>query len=142
MSRRVLSLLLGFAVVLSLAACGDGQTAGDAGGGGEPGAPPAADIGDPALGEELFRTGGASGTACNTCHTLDGTELVGPSLQGISERAADRVPGLTAAEYIHQSIVDPGAYINEGYENLMPDIYEDALAEQEINALVAFLLTQ
>jgi len=30
----------------------------------------------------------------------------------------------------------------EGYDNLMPDIYEDALSEDEINALVAFLMTQ
>lgn len=124
-------------LMLALAACGGGDGAGDAGDGAE-----VADIGDPQLGEQIYNTGGAAGTACNTCHTLDGTELVGPSMQGISERAGERVAGQSATEYLHESIVDPAAHLAEGYDNLMPDIYEDALSEEEIDGLVAFMMQQ
>ncbi len=49
---------------------------------------------------------------------------------------------MTAAEYIHQSIVDPNAYVVEGFaEGLMYQNYAQDLTEQEINDLVAFTLT-
>jgi len=44
----------------------------------------------------------------------------GPSFQGISKRAGDRVPGLSAVEYLRQSIVDPSAYMVEGFVDIMP----------------------
>ena len=66
----------------------------------------------------------------------------GPSLQGIYGRAGERVPGLSAGEYIRQSIVDPAAYVVDGFHNLMPDSYQLVLSEEDINALVAFILTQ
>lgn len=93
-------------------------------------------------GRELYDTGGPTGTACSTCHTLDGTTLVGPSFQGIADRAGDRVSGMTAEEYIHQSIVDPSAHIVEGYDDLMPAIYGQQLSDEQVNELVAFLMTQ
>lgn len=93
-------------------------------------------------GRELYDTGGPTGTACSTCHTLDGTTLVGPSFEGISERAGDRIEGMSAEEYLHQSIVDPSVHLVEGYDDLMPDVYGDQLSEEQVNELVAFLMTQ
>ncbi len=47
---------------------------------------------------------------------------------------------LSAVEYLRQSIMDPGAYLVEGFEDKMPDI--TGLSEEDIDDLVAFLLTQ
>lgn len=91
-------------------------------------------------GEDLFFS---SDTGCSVCHSVEpGVELVGPNLAGVARRAGSRVPGLDSEEYLRQSILDPNAYIVEGFRsNLMLDIYEDSLSEDEIDALVAYLLT-
>jgi hypothetical protein len=78
---------------------------------------------------------------------LDGSEKVGgfraPTFQGISGRAGDQVPGLSAEEYLRESIVDPAAYSVEGYfADAMPKGFEILLSEEDIDNLVAFLLTQ
>lgn len=119
-------------VVLLLSACGGSPTESQ----------PTSSLGDPARGQLIFDTGGASGIPCATCHTLDGTSLVGPSVKGISERAATQVPGLSAEEYLRQSILEPSAHLVEGYDDLMNKNYGDTLSEQDINDLIAFLLTQ
>ena len=66
-----------------------------------------------------------------------------PTWQGISGRAGDRVPGLSAEEYLRESILDPAAYIVEGYlADSMAKGYRFLLSEEDIDGLVAFLLTQ
>jgi cytochrome c2 len=108
------------------------------------------DVGDLERGREIFETGGGVTSveiSCSQCHSLDGTvrtsESAGPSLQGISERAGDRVPELSAIEYLKQSIVDPSAYVVEGFkDNRMPKAYNVFLGEEDIDNLVAFMLTQ
>jgi cytochrome c2 len=81
---------------------------------------------------------------CSGCHTLDGSDEkthIAPDLLGISERAAETVPGLSAAQYLHQSIMDPRAYVVEGYA-YMTAIPGRLRIEDEVADLVAFLLTQ
>lgn len=65
---------------------------------------------DAARGEALFAANGCSG-----CHSLGDDMLVGPGLKGVVERAATRVPGLSADEYLYQSIREPAAFATEGY---------------------------
>ena len=98
--------------------------------------------GDPAAGKQIFDTGGASGIPCATCHTLDGSTLVGPSLQGIAERAGTRERGLSAEDYIRQSIKTPSAFLVPGYGDLMNKTYAVTLSEQDIDNLITFLMTQ
>jgi mono/diheme cytochrome c family protein len=93
-----------------------------------------APAGDPAAGEELFATN------CSACHGEE--DGAGPARTGMGERAATRVAGLSAEEYLHQSIVDPGAYVVEGFGNIMPKAYGDQLSEKELNDLITYLLTQ
>ena len=128
---------LGLAV--TLAACG-----------GEPTIDPL-EIGDPERGRDIHETGGGvigreTGRGCSGCHSLDGSvgkgAEQGPSFLGISERAGDRVPGLSAVEYLRQSIVDPGAYLAEGFDDNMAKGLRFLLSEEDIDDLVAFLLTQ
>jgi cytochrome c2 len=100
--------------------------------------------GNPERGQEIFLTGGGviDSTPCSNCHSLDGSVLRGPSLQGISDRAGERVPGLSAIEYLNQSILDPSAYLVEGFDNSMSSIWKIFMSEEDINDMVAFLLTQ
>lgn len=104
-------------------------------------------VGNPERGREIFENGGEKYTDkpqyhCIRCHSLDGSEGYGPSLQGISEQAGDRVPGQSAVEYLRQSILEPDAYILEGYPEKMGRIHRVLLNEGEINDLIAFMLTQ
>ena len=81
---------------------------------------------------------------CNACHTISGlsTGNIGPVLDGLASQAGDTVSGLTAEEYIRQSIVEPSAYVVEGFaDGLMPQTFGTTLTEEQINDLVAFLLT-
>ena len=120
-----------------------------AGCGGEPTVDPL-EIGDPERGREIHVSGGEVfgrvGLGCSSCHTLDGSEQKGslraPSFQGISERAGDRVPGLSAVEYLRQSIVDPSAYVVEGFEDYMDKGLRILFGDDDIDDLIAFLLTQ
>jgi len=100
--------------------------------------------GDPEMGRRLFleEVPGVN-AGCRLCHALEpGVQLVGPSLAGIGTRAATRVPGMSAEEYIYQSIVDPDAYVVPGYPpGLMPPDARERLTEEQIQDLVAFLLT-
>ena len=98
--------------------------------------------GDAARGEALFTTSVDGAPTCSTCHTLDGSKLVGPSLQGFGEVAGTRVEGQTAEDYIHESIVRPSAHIVESYSNVMYANYGVKLDAQQLADLIAFLLTQ
>ncbi len=110
--------------------------------GAAPEATPEAAAPTPTLGETLFREGANGAPACITCHLLEsGVTGVGPSLAGLHERAGNRVPGLDARAYVHMSILDPNAYVVEGYAaNLMYPDYGARLSEAEIEALVDYVL--
>ncbi len=92
--------------------------------------------GDPANGEALF-----SSLGCSGCHALTpDTVLVGPSLVGVGERAAERVDGMDAPAYLRQSLTDPSAYVVEGFTPVMPSFAH--LENAEIEDLIAFLMAQ
>jgi mono/diheme cytochrome c family protein len=102
-----------------------------------PGATLTSVTGDPVQGKALFTSEG-----CSTCHSVDTDQtIVGPSLMGIGSEAAEgEIDGHPALDYLHQSIVDPGAVIVEGFQNLMPS-FKDKLTEAQIQDLIAYLLT-
>jgi len=79
---------------------------------------------------------------CSACHstTID-TIIVGPPLIGIASRAGDTVQGLDARDYIRQSILEPGAYVREGFDDLMPKNFSVILSADEINAVISYLMT-
>jgi mono/diheme cytochrome c family protein len=78
----------------------------------------------------LFRAGG-----CVACHKI-GTEggAIGPDLTHIGSRVN--------ANYIRESILDPGAKIAKGYERfagIMPKTFGDQMTAAQLEALVRFL---
>lgn len=135
--RYIWLIIAALGIAFTLSSCGGGS-----------GIDPL-EVGDPERGREIFENGGGvlSSNFCSNCHSLDGTVNTearhrAPTLQGISGRAGDRVPELSVVEYLRQSIVDPRAYTVEGFQNLMPEGYKLVLSEEDIDNLVAFMLTQ
>ena len=92
--------------------------------------------GDVANGQTLFNA-----NACAGCHsTTTDDRIVGPGLLTIVQRSGRRVSGLTAEQYIRQSIIDPSAYVVDGFpDNTMPQHFGSVLSEQDIADLIAFL---
>lgn len=99
---------------------------------------------DPETGEKIFWGDGQ----CSTCHKIgsEGSASRGPDQENLMVRAAERakVRGLSSTtEYLVESIVDPGAYIIEGYGNIMPKVYEPpiTLSKDQIIAIILYLQT-
>ena len=142
------SLLALFALFMSLAlvlaACGGGDTASEPASGEETTVEVAA--GDATVGETLFAQttiGSANAPGCITCHSLEtDVTLVGPSMAGVATRAETAVSGMTAEEYLRQSIVEPNAHVTDGYvEGVMYQNFGTDLPAKSIDDLTAYLLT-
>lgn len=103
-------------LALALAACGGGE---------EQELPP-----EVAAGERVFQAQG-----CGSCHTLGaaGTSgTIGPNLDDALD-GRDR-------QFIKTSIVDPEAFVEEGFPSgVMPGNYEQRLEPMELEQLVEFL---
>ena len=99
-----------------------------------------------AQGEKLFHSvhlGKNNVIGCISCHTLKpDVTTVGPSLYALNLRASHLISGLTAEQYIKQSIINPDAYIVSGYSPaVMFAHYQDELSDDEINAIIAYLMS-
>ena len=95
---------------------------------------------------------------CGSCHGADlaGVPGVGPSLQNIgNEPVTDELPTpvsqmdkITAdyeadpAKFLHDWIRDSAANYNDGQPTGMPAFPENQISEEEMQALITFLLTQ
>lgn len=82
---------------------------------------------------------------CLTCHTI-GQQVPNarfPDLAGIAERAGEQVPGLSALEYMAQSLYEPETYIVPGFTGGMPPIDRPpvGLTNEEIRTVIAYLQT-
>lgn len=145
--RNLIFLIAVLAMATVLAACGGGsETA-------APAAPATMTGGNAANGQTLFSQSVLAGNAgCTTCHSLEpGKALVGPSMAGIATRAATTVSGQSAEDYLHESIVNTNAFLAKGCNasdpeaqcvaGIMPQDWPQKLSAQEIDDLVAYLLT-
>jgi cytochrome c2 len=107
-------------------------------------AAPSQVLGNAERGAQLFTTAENGAPPCSTCHQVAVGQAgfaLGPNLAGISERAATRVEGMSAEEYIHQSIVDPHRYIVPDYRDIMYGEYGTKLSEQDQLDIIAYLMT-
>ncbi|MCC7448255.1 MAG: cytochrome c [Anaerolineae bacterium] len=95
--------------------------------------------GDPVRGKKAFETFGK----CSSCHDVStGAKIVGPSLQHIATVGENRMPGFNAEAYLRVSLLNPNAYIVEGYvPGIMPITYQQTLVTAEIEDLIAYMLT-
>ncbi len=98
--------------------------------------------GDTANGATLFTNGANGAPACATCHTVDGSELTGPSLQHFASIAPVAEAGAASlGEYAYISITHPSNYLVSGFGNTMYTRYARQLSPQQIADLIAYLKT-
>jgi cytochrome c oxidase subunit 2 len=90
----------------------------------------------PELGKLLYVNKG-----CNTCHSIDGTRIQGPSFKGIwgeSHQFTNASPVVVDENYIRESILQPAAKVRTGYDAIMPS-FQGLLREREIQALSEYI---
>lgn len=96
----------------------------------------------PTLAPELARGQRVFQIQCGACHSLQPEMvIVGPSLAGIATSGASRVDGQDARTYIYTAILNPNAYTVPGFAQLMPTTFGKTLSGEDLDALVAYLLT-
>src|SRR3954447_24950657 len=78
----------------------------------------------------------AASPACGSCHTLadaGASGTIGPNL--------DKTLKGRDAKFVQQSIEDPGAFVEKGFQNgIMPNNYKATLKPEEIKALTDYLV--
>jgi cytochrome c2 len=95
-------------------------------------------------GQDIFYGKGT----CALCHEIGKKGERCPDLAGVGERADTRVKeehykgkATNGAEYIVESVMDPTAYVVEGYQPSMPPVGRQ-LSDLELVAVVSFLQSQ
>jgi mono/diheme cytochrome c family protein len=88
-------------------------------------------------GEEIYKTKGT----CEICHRIGQKGTRAPDLAGVGGRAGKTKPGQSAKQYLIESLINPGAFIVEGYPPIMPAVDKPpiGLNRSELWALTAFL---
>lgn len=83
---------------------------------------------------------------CLTCHSLDGSRIVGPTWKELygSEVPIEGEGNILADEnYILDSIVNPNGQIHQGYPaGVMPQTYASTFSEIQLSQLLAFIKWQ
>jgi cytochrome c oxidase subunit 2 len=85
--------------------------------------------------------------ACLSCHSLDGTRLVGPSFKGIWGKQEMVITGKEEHEivinedYIKKSVYEPNADVVKGFNQGLMISYKDLVSEQEIASITGYLKT-
>lgn len=90
-------------------------------------------------GKALFQS---TTVGCNRCHKIanrGGTR--GPDLTEVGSRAGTRKPGMSADDYLWESITNPKAFVVPDYSPLMRTDFARKLSKAQINDLVAYLKT-
>jgi cytochrome c oxidase subunit 2 len=80
---------------------------------------------------------------CGSCHSLDGSEGVGPTWLGLFGREVLLEDGSTVVadeDYLRRSILNPAQQEVAGYPLIMP-VYEGVLSDQDVEALIEYIKT-
>ena len=99
-------------------------------------------------GQQVLASGAYPCAGCHILEDLNWTGVTGPNLEGVGDRASQRVPGLTAEEYLVESLYHPADFLVPGFGPLMPQFVPDNpddlnyMPADEAQAIVAYLCTQ
>lgn len=91
-----------------------------------------------AKGEELVEKSG-----CVACHSLDGTDKIGPTLNGLFGRKISFSDGTVVVadeNYIRESLMEPNAKIVKGFPPIMPT-FRGVLTDEDVAAIIAYIKT-
>ncbi len=85
--------------------------------------------------------------ACISCHSLDGTKLIGPSFKGLWGRKEIVIEGGKEVEitvdqkYLRNSVDNPDAQILKGFNKGLMQSYKDKISDEDMKALVEYFKT-
>ncbi len=83
---------------------------------------------------------------CLGCHSSDGSEAIGPTFKGLSNRQVaivrdgEELTIKVDTDYLRRALLKPNDELVKGYPGIMPAA--DYLSDEEIDALVQYLLGQ
>ena len=134
--RRLLPL---FGIALVLAGCGGEQTVSPTAKEVEGTLPTttqaAVPAGEAQAGAGLFMSKGCTG--CHTFQPAGSNANIGPDLDKLADYAKKANQG-SLEQFTFDSIKNPGAYVENGYNNVMPD-FGQTLSDKQIADLTAYL---
>jgi len=90
-----------------------------------------------ARGAEVYSENG-----CDSCHSLDGSESLGPSLAGFWDTERVMTDGSlvrATRDYFYESVLDPEARVVRGFESEGMPSYEGLIEEEDLEALAAYV---
>jgi mono/diheme cytochrome c family protein len=87
-------------------------------------------------GEQIFTAAGCAG--CHTLAKANANGTIGPSLDDLAQ-AAGQQEG-SPEDYVRESLIDPDAVTAEGFQSGVMPSYEGRLSDQQLQALVEYLL--
>jgi cytochrome c oxidase subunit II len=82
--------------------------------------------------------------ACTSCHTTDGTKLIGPSFKGLFESKHVVITGdkehevVADTAYIRTSILDPDKDVVKGFNKGMMRSYRGTVSEDDIRSIIEY----
>ncbi len=79
---------------------------------------------------------------CQACHSIDGSDRVGPSwfgLYGKEETLADGTTLVVDDLYLHESIVEPQAKVVQGFETVLMPPTGQSMTDQQIQDVIEFI---
>ena len=85
--------------------------------------------------------------ACTTCHSMDGSRIIGPSFKGLFGRKSTVVTDagekeiVANEEYIKKSIVDPNSEVVKGYMKGLMQSYKDKISAEDLDKIVDYFKT-
>ena len=88
------------------------------------------------LGQMIYKK-----NACYTCHSTDGSKIIGPSFKGIWNTTVEHTDGSSSVlneNYILESLIEPQKKIVNGYQGVMPS-YKGILRDREIQGMIEYI---
>lgn len=85
--------------------------------------------------------------ACLTCHSLDGTKIIGPSFKGLygAKRMVVTAQGekevVANDEYIKNALLDPNGEVVKGFNKGLMQPYKDVIKGEDLDKIVDYFKT-
>jgi cytochrome c oxidase subunit 2 len=86
--------------------------------------------------------------ACITCHSLDGSKIIGPSFKGIYGHEVEVITEtgeektvMVDDEYIKNSLYEPNKEVVKGFNKGMMISYKEQLNEEQVRQITEFIKT-
>lgn len=80
---------------------------------------------------------------CNTCHSVNGTPMTGPTWQHLFGQQVTLTDGtrvLADENFLRRSILEPNAQVVQGFGPIMPS-YQGSLTDRQLDAIIAYIRT-